>query len=578
MKTTKIWILMMVIFLSGGLIGDAQIAKADPLNACNNFYEGTIDCSSNIYDCHSCTLIGTTVTGIENAHWWCHSAFSDCNYGMLGGCTSPAAGVRHSFCGRYEGCVYSSGSCIGGTYTNADTLYEISCECSSPAACNPDGGVCSSENTVDATDCVACNGSGYQYSSGCNDLSVGCDINDGGSAFCECGGIFPPCWSICDDSPGGCCSNIGGICDASDHCVLPPSTAMVLEISMSSTDNPMMIGDVGKNVRFKVTKASDDSDVVGADVTIDSITCGTLPNPGLTNGSGIANSGFNAPAIASICTVTATAKKGGLDDATATYAISVLSGSCIDAAGSFKIMFDDDDYVEGDTVEASAFTEAGDPGGCVRLYYPSGTNQDTDFFDPGGIGNIGGVSEDSEIGEAGTWYAGLFFGACGSYATASCKVETIVTAPPVCTVTCAICAAAAPANASPSGGNCCGTGSCYACDAGYSWDGSNCVVGVVPPPGSTACNPNSWFFCNPLRGNIETLAEGGERIIGYILGLIGSVVLLLIIISGAMYMTSAGNEERIANSKKVLTAAVIGLGIALLAYSLLLVIMTVLGM
>ncbi|MEA1937306.1 MAG: pilin, partial [Patescibacteria group bacterium] len=99
-----------------------------------------------------------------------------------------------------------------------------------------------------------------------------------------------------------------------------------------------------------------------------------------------------------------------------------------------------------------------------------------------------------------------------------------------------------------------------------------------PPPGPTACDPNSWFFCNPLRTNVETLAEGGERIIGYILGLIGSVFLLLIVISGAMYMTSAGNEERIASSKKILTAAVIGLAIALLAYSLLAVIMKVLGM
>ncbi len=104
---------------------------------------------------------------------------------------------------------------------------------------------------------------------------------------------------------------------------------------------------------------------------------------------------------------------------------------------------------------------------------------------------------------------------------------------------------------------------------------ADCAAG---PPGPTACDPNAWFFCNPLRGNVETLVEGGERIIGYILGLIGSVALLLIIISGAMYMTSAGSEERIASSKKILTAAVIGLAIALLSYSLLLVIMTVLGM
>ena len=105
-------------------------------------------------------------------------------------------------------------------------------------------------------------------------------------------------------------------------------------------------------------------------------------------------------------------------------------------------------------------------------------------------------------------------------------------------------------------------------------EGLNWIDGIC----TSACDPNAWFFCNPLRGDIETLAEGGERIIGYILGLIGSVFLLLIVISGAMYMTSAGSEEKIASSKKILTAAVIGLAIALLAYSLLLVIMGVLGM
>ena len=66
--------------------------------------------------------------------------------------------------------------------------------------------------------------------------------------------------------------------------------------------------------------------------------------------------------------------------------------------------------------------------------------------------------------------------------------------------------------------------------------------------------------------------------IGYILGLIGSVALLLIIIAGIMYMTAAGVEEKITSSKRILTGAVIGLGIALLAFSLLQVIMSVLNM
>ena len=95
---------------------------------------------------------------------------------------------------------------------------------------------------------------------------------------------------------------------------------------------------------------------------------------------------------------------------------------------------------------------------------------------------------------------------------------------------------------------------------------------------AAGCDPDDWFFCNPLRGSVGTIVEAGEQILGYILGLIGSISLLFIIIAGMMYMTSAGNEERISSSKRILNGAAIGLAIALLAYGLLHVIMTVLGM
>ncbi|MCK5084878.1 MAG: hypothetical protein KAQ64_04455 [Candidatus Pacebacteria bacterium] len=95
---------------------------------------------------------------------------------------------------------------------------------------------------------------------------------------------------------------------------------------------------------------------------------------------------------------------------------------------------------------------------------------------------------------------------------------------------------------------------------------------------AASCDPETSFFCNPLRGTVGTLVEGGEKMTGYILGLIGSVALLLIIISGIMYITSAGNEEKIASSKKILTGSVVGLAIALLAFSLLQVLLSILNM
>ena len=55
----------------------------------------------------------------------------------------------------------------------------------------------------------------------------------------------------------------------------------------------------------------------------------------------------------------------------------------------------------------------------------------------------------------------------------------------------------------------------------------------------------------------------------YLLGLVGSIALLFLIIAGVMYMTAGGSEEKITTAKRILTGAIIGLGIVLLAYSLL---------
>ena len=55
----------------------------------------------------------------------------------------------------------------------------------------------------------------------------------------------------------------------------------------------------------------------------------------------------------------------------------------------------------------------------------------------------------------------------------------------------------------------------------------------------------------------------------YLLRLVGSIALLFLIIAGVMYMTAGGSEEKITTAKRILTGAIIGLGIVLLAYSLL---------
>jgi hypothetical protein len=53
----------------------------------------------------------------------------------------------------------------------------------------------------------------------------------------------------------------------------------------------------------------------------------------------------------------------------------------------------------------------------------------------------------------------------------------------------------------------------------------------------------------------------------FILGLVGSLVLLMYIIGGIMFLTAAGNDDRVKEGKKYLKNATIGLIIVFGAYA-----------
>jgi len=58
------------------------------------------------------------------------------------------------------------------------------------------------------------------------------------------------------------------------------------------------------------------------------------------------------------------------------------------------------------------------------------------------------------------------------------------------------------------------------------------------------------------------------NIIQWVLGILALVAVVMIIIGGFQWMTAAGNEEKIEKAKKVISAAVIGLIIVLLAWAI----------
>jgi hypothetical protein len=71
---------------------------------------------------------------------------------------------------------------------------------------------------------------------------------------------------------------------------------------------------------------------------------------------------------------------------------------------------------------------------------------------------------------------------------------------------------------------------------------------------------------NPLP--IDTVPELVGRAIKAILGIIGSLALMVFVYGGFVWLTAAGNVERVARGKSTLIWAAIGLAVIFLSYSL----------
>ncbi len=72
---------------------------------------------------------------------------------------------------------------------------------------------------------------------------------------------------------------------------------------------------------------------------------------------------------------------------------------------------------------------------------------------------------------------------------------------------------------------------------------------------------------NPL--NVEDVPTLIARIIKGILGIVGSISLLMFIYGGITWMTAGGNEEKVKKAKSTISSAVLGLVVIFGAYSVL---------
>ena len=410
----------------------------------------------------------------------------------------------------------------------------------------------------------------------------------------------------CDDKLVGDICDTGKECNANGQCV---ATGLSLSISA----DPTAINSTSTSaIDFLVEDASGNS-VSGATVTITAVTeaAGTVMvgTSCTTNLSGICPGGLTYGSGLSIGLKTITAKADdGVSPVVSSSVDVIVSDANFECDITGTKWFDPVDFDMGDCSDLNGETcgsgEYENCGLCKESNCPDGTF--SSCFSKYQVCGCDCVAVDDECTSvfSCTTSACIETSPTSAEATETCVDAADCVADTVSTVACCLkdehCAAdlvcdtdaekcvECITDADCAGTDICIGGFCQGCseegeDPG---DAALCCVGLsyldIDGDGSffctSVCDPNAWFFCNPLRGTIGTFVEAGETLLGFILGLIGSIALLFIIIAGVMYMTSAGNEERISSSKRILSGAVIGLMIALLAYGLLHVIMTVLGM
>lgn len=86
---------------------------------------------------------------------------------------------------------------------------------------------------------------------------------------------------------------------------------------------------------------------------------------------------------------------------------------------------------------------------------------------------------------------------------------------------------------------------------------------------SAANNPCTGGLClaNPL-GSVTTPQALMGRLINSVLGVVGSIALLMFVYGGLTWMTSSGNDEKVKKGRDIILWSTIGLVVIFMSYAL----------
>ena len=93
------------------------------------------------------------------------------------------------------------------------------------------------------------------------------------------------------------------------------------------------------------------------------------------------------------------------------------------------------------------------------------------------------------------------------------------------------------------------------------------AVLAVPTIAFAQVNVN---YVSPTTFNLKSadLEATVIKIVQWVLTLLGLIAVIMILYGGFTWLTAGGNEEKVASAKKIISAAIIGLIIVLLAWAI----------
>jgi hypothetical protein len=74
-----------------------------------------------------------------------------------------------------------------------------------------------------------------------------------------------------------------------------------------------------------------------------------------------------------------------------------------------------------------------------------------------------------------------------------------------------------------------------------------------------------WTATGDTVANAKTLSQIAVNVLNFLLGIFGVLAIIMMVIGGIMYLTSAGDEDRIDTGKKIFTYAIVGAVVAMAA-------------